>query len=224
MLWRKDIKNLMEVIMNRKEYNDEKWIFPFVEYCPNKCDKKLPLVIQLHGADERGNGNSDIERVDFHGFSELLKKEDFECRVIMPQCPPDSFWMAKTESVLNFIEQLIDKFDTDIDKISLTGMSMGGYGTWCIGMAKPEIFSAIAPVCGGGMAWNASKLTMKIWAFHGAIDDVVYPYHSDEMVEELKKAGRNVKYTKVENVGHDVWDYAYNEELLNWLISQKRIK
>ena len=140
----------------------------------------------------------------------------------MPQCPSNSFWVAKTESVLKFIEQLKNEFNTDEDKISLTGLSMGGYGTWYIAMAKPEIFSAIAPVCGGGMAWNSAVYTMPIWVFHGATDSVVRAYHSDEMVDELTKAGKDVKYSKVPNVNHDVWDHAYTKELLEWLISQKR--
>ena len=99
---------------------------------------------------------------------------------------------------------------------------MGGYGTWYTSLRYPKMFAAIAPVCGGGMAWNAGVLKMPVWAFHGAIDDVVSVTQSDEMVEGIKKNNGNVKYTRLENVGHNVWINAYNKELMNWLISHKR--
>ena len=89
-------------------------------------------------------------------------------------------------------------------------------------MARPDLFAAIAPVCGGGMAWNASVLTMPIWAFHGTEDDVVSPNQSDEMVESLRACGADVTYTRVEGVGHNVWDNAYSKELLEWLLSKKK--
>ena len=89
-------------------------------------------------------------------------------------------------------------------------------------MAHPDLFAAIAPVCGGGMAWNAAVLKMPIWAFHGADDKVVSPNQTDEMVEKLKELNYDVTYTRVENVGHNVWENAYNKELIEWLLSKKR--
>ena len=126
------------------------------------------------------------------------------------------------QSIIEFIEQLKEEFPVDADRVSLTGLSMGGYGTWFTAMAKPELFSAIAPVCGGGMAWNAGVLKMPVWAFHGVIDNVVSVTQSDEMVEGIKKNEGNVKYTRLENVGHNVWINAYTKELIDWLISHKR--
>ncbi len=208
--------------MNKTEHREEKWIFPFVEYCYADKTEKLPLIIQLHGAGERGEGGDDLKLVEVHGFSEIMEKGEYKCRIIMPQCPKDTFWAARVESILKFIDQLKAEFNVDEDRIYLTGLSMGGFGTWYTAMAKPQLFAAIAPVCGGGMAWNAGVLTMPIWAFHGAIDDVVSPRHSDEMVEKLEATGADITYTKVEGVGHNVWDNAYNEELLNWLLSKKK--
>ena len=89
-------------------------------------------------------------------------------------------------------------------------------------MAHPHLFAAIAPICGGGMAWNAASLTMPVWAFHGAIDNVVSPMHSDEMVEALKKEGKDVTYTRLDGVGHNSWIYAYNDALIDWFLSKKR--
>lgn len=208
--------------MKRIEHNESKWKFPFAEYVSDDADKKLPLIIQLHGAGERGEGGEDLYLVDVHGFTDVVKDKEYECRIIMPQCPKDTFWAARVESILEFIEQLKAEFNVDEDKIYLTGMSMGGFGTWFTAMAKPDIFAAIAPVCGGGMPWNAGVLTMPIWAFHGALDDVVTPRHSDEMVEKLEAIGADVTYSRVDGVYHAVWDVAYTEELLNWLLSKKK--
>jgi len=208
--------------MNRIEHREDKWIFPFVEYSDVKPNKKLPLIIQLHGAGERGSGKEDLEKVDVHGFSKTIKKADFECIVIMPQCPENTFWAAKVESIISFIEQLIEEYDVDEDRVYLTGLSMGGYGTWFTAMARPDLFAAIAPVCGGGMAWNAGVLKMPIWAFHGAEDTVVSPHQTDEMVAKLKVLNADITYTRIDNVGHNVWENAYNEKLLEWLLSKKR--
>jgi len=208
--------------MNRIEHREEKWCFPFVEYSPDDKSEKLPLIIQLHGAGERGCGEEDLNKVDINGFSKILNDKGYNCIFVMPQCPPDSFWAARVESILKFIQQLKDEFNIDENKVYLTGLSMGGYGTWYTAMAKPELFAAIAPVCGGGMAWNASVLTMPVWAFHGSEDTVVSPVQSDEMVNSLKKADADITYSRVEGIGHNVWEVAYTEKLIEWLLSKSK--
>ena len=210
--------------MNRIEHRDAKWIFPFVEYSCGTKSKKLPLIVQLHGAGERGCGKDDLEKVDVHGFSKYLKDAEHNCIVIMPQCPIDAFWAGRVESIIEFIEQLIKEYNVDEDRVYLTGLSMGGYGTWYTSMARPDLFAAIAPVCGGGMAWNAGVLKMPIWAFHGANDSVVSVSQSDEMVSKLKDVGADITYTRIDGVSHDAWNHTYNKELLEWLLSKKRIK
>lgn len=180
------------------------------------------MIIQLHGAGERGNGKENLDLVDVHGFSKYLLTNDHDCIVVMLQCPENSFWAAKVESIIEFIGQLLEHYNIDEDKIYLTGLSMGGYGTWFTAMARPDIFAAIAPVCGGGMAWNADVLKMPIWAFHGAEDKVVSPNQSDEMVERLKSLNADITYSRLEGVGHNAWDYAYNENLINWLLNKRK--
>lgn len=209
--------------MRRIEHNENKWVFPFVEYSPQNVNGKIPVIIQLHGAGECGNGGAKLDLVDIHGFSKTIKDEEYECMFIMPQCSEDTFWVAKIESILKFINQIIENYDIDLDRIYLVGLSMGGYGTWYTAMADPKLFAAIAPICGGGMAWNAGVLKMPIWVFHGAEDNVVTPTQSDEMVESLIREGCNVKYSRIENVWHNVWERACNDELIKWLLSQKRI-
>ncbi len=210
--------------MNRIEHNESKWKFPFIEYSPEIKSSKLPLIIQLHGAGERGNGGDDLSLVEVHGFSSFVNNSDFHCDCIfvLPQCPADTFWAARVESIIAFVDQLKDEFDIDEDRVYLTGLSMGGYGTWYTAMARPDLFAAIAPVCGGGMAWNAGVLNMPVWAFHGADDTVVTPIQSDEMVAKLREQVKDVTYSRVEGVGHDVWLNAYTPELLSWLLSKKR--
>lgn len=208
--------------MIRTEHREENFRFPFVKYAPEKCEGKLPLIIQLHGAGERGEGKEDLDKVDIHGFSAYLKTAEHNCIFVMPQCPTGSFWAARVESIIEFTKELIKEYDVDENRIYLTGLSMGGFGTWYTSMARPDLFAAIAPVCGGGMAWNAETLTMPIWAFHGVDDPVVSVNQSDEMVTALKNLGKNVTYTRMDNVKHNVWQYAYNEELVKWLLQWKK--
>ncbi len=208
--------------MNRIEHRESHWKFPFVEYSCEKTDKKLPLILQLHGAGERGAGGEDLKKVEVHGFPNMVKNGEYECIFIFPQCPCDSFWAARVESILQFIDQLKEAYPVDGDRVYLTGLSMGGYGTWYTAMAKPDLFAAIAPVCGGGMAWNAGVLNMPIRTFHGAEDNVVNPRNTDEMVEKLQSLGKDVTYSRVDGVGHNVWVNAYNEDLYRWLLSKKR--
>lgn len=208
--------------MERIEHREEKWVFPFVEYSPAVKGEKMPLIVQLHGAGERGDGGADLDAVDVHGLSHYLKDNEHQCMFVMPQCPKDTFWAARVESIIKFIEQILKEFDLDEDRVYLTGLSMGGYGTWFTAMARPDMFAAIAPICGGGMAWNAEVLKMPVWAFHGAEDNIVSPTQSDEMVAKLKEFNSDVRYTRYDGVGHNSWCLAYKRELVDWLLSKKR--
>lgn len=199
--------------------------FSFVAMMPENMESGLPLIIQLHGAGERGNGDSDLDIVDVNGFTQKVFTEDAQekCILVMPQCPEDSFWVAQIPNLKKFIDALIETYAPDQSRIYLTGLSMGGFGTWYMGMAFPNIFAAIAPVCGGGMPWNASVLNMPVWAFHGSIDEVVKPSNSIDMLEELKQTNPNAKLTIYEGVAHDSWVQAYDYPLYHWLLQQKKV-
>ena len=200
-------------------------IFPYIAYLPERISDHPALLIQLHGAGERGVGEADLDKVLIHGFSNVVNDENLrDCVLVMPQCSPDSFWVAKIESIKEFMDIMLDKFSIDPDRVYLCGMSMGGFGTWYTAMAYPGIFAAIVPCCGGGMAWNARVLTMPIWAFHGLKDTVVLPKHSMEMIDALKDWNTRLKYTFFENVGHESWRVAFSEETLRWILAQRRMK
>ena len=207
--------------MIRKEYTENE-IFSYVEYAPENMKEGLPIVFQLHGAGEKGNGRDELPLVDVHGFSEFLKNNDRECIFIMPQCPVDTFWSARIESIVKFIEEKIAQYKADTSRVYLTGISMGGYGTWLTAMARQDLFAAIAPCCGGGMPWNAATVTMPVWIIHGAQDTTVNVFYSDEMAERLKEAGKEYIYTRLPGVTHNAWDYTFKAELIDWLLSKQK--
>lgn len=209
--------------MNRLVFDIDESELPFVAYVPDDTTKKLPVIVQLHGAGERGCGGDDLDAVEIYGFTKLFSEEEQECILILPQCPPDSFWVAEIQKLHTFISNLKNNFNIDEDRIYLTGLSMGGFGTWYTAMAYPDTFAAIAPVCGGGMMWNAGVLNMPIWAFHGSEDNTVLPSETLNMVRALRSCGKtDVKFTIFDGVGHDSWVKAYNKELLDWLLSKRK--
>ncbi|MGA2064118.1 MAG: prolyl oligopeptidase family serine peptidase [Thermoguttaceae bacterium] len=186
-----------------------------------ESDKKLwPLILFLHGAGESGD---DLAKVKTHGPPKLIesKKRDFPCIVVSPQSSGRG-WNVDTLTAL--LDDLAANYRVDKDRVYLTGLSMGGYGTWSLAAAHPQRFAAIVPICGGGNPADAARLkNLPIWVFHGAKDATVPPERSESMVKALKAAGGNVKFTVYPDAGHDCWTAAYNDpELYRWLFAQKR--
>ena len=203
--------------------NSGKYEFPYIAYIPENISDKPALLIQLHGAGERGDGKDTLEKVLKGGFPTTVNDDNLkDCILVMPQCPTDTFWVAKIESLKRFIDKIIADYSIDESRVYLCGLSMGGFGTWYTAMAYPDLFAAIAPCCGGGMAWNAHTLKMPVWAFHGLDDTTVSPRHTIEMVENLKETNQNVKCDLYEGVGHHSWEIAFTEPTLNWLLSHKK--
>ena len=197
-------------------------IFPYIAFMPEALGEKPAVIFQLHGAGERGEGGDELDKVLIHGFSHIINDGNLKnCIVVMPQCPKNSFWAARVESIKSFIDHITEKFNTDEKRIYLCGLSMGGFGTWYTAMAYPKTFAAIAPCCGGGMPWNAGVLDMPIWAFHGLCDTVVDPINTIHMYEKLKDRA-DVRCDLYEGVGHNSWERAFSEELLGWILSQSR--
>jgi predicted peptidase len=196
---------------------------PYLLYLPkNAAKKKLPLVMFLHGAGERGDN---LDFVKIHGIPKLIEQgQEFPFIAVSPQCPEDSWWTLEYEALKALLDTIIKTHLVDTRRIYLTGLSMGGYRTWYMGGLYPKTFAAIAPVCGGGNLIVGRQLThTPVWAFHGDKDDVVPLDESERMVKIVKKAGGKVKLTVYKNVGHNSWDKAYNNpKLYEWLLSYKR--
>jgi predicted peptidase len=181
-----------------------------------------PLLLFLHGAGERGD---DLEIVKKHGPPKLLEQgKSFPLVVVSPQCPADEWWSSKPLELMALVDEIVTKYKIDQDRVYLTGLSMGGFGTWMLAAYAPDRFAAIVPICGGGEVLSTRRLTqMPTWVFHGAKDPVVPLKRSEDMVEALKKLNGNVKFTIYPEAGHDSWTEAYNNpELYEWLLQQKR--
>lgn len=183
---------------------------------------KWPLLLFLHGAGERG---SDLELLKRHGIPKLLEKaDDFPCITVSPQCPLDSYWPLDAEALNGLLEEIIKNYPVDEERIYLTGLSMGGYGTWQLALTYPHRFAAIAPICGGGIHHIASFIKhIPVWTFHGAKDEVVPISKTEEMVEALRSCGGDVQFTVYPEAGHDSWTQAYEQSgLIDWLLKQRR--
>lgn len=183
-------------------------------------DKKYPLMVFLHGSGERGE---DLPRVRVHGpLTEVDAGRDLPFVVIAPQCPVNEDWYS--EEVYALIEEVCTKYRIDRSQIYLTGLSMGGYGTWSTAIAYPELFAAIAPMCGGSDPRDAARLKkLPIWNFHGKQDEAVPFHESEDMVSAVKKAGGDIKFTIYPDLGHNCWTISYaNPELYTWLLSHRK--
>ncbi len=194
-----------------------------------KPAKKWPLILFLHGAGERG---SDIWLVAKHGPPKLVRtKPGFPFLLVSPQCPTGETWA--NDVLLALLDDITANYAVDKTRVYLTGLSMGGFGAWKLGLAYPERFAAIAPICGGGdplsilLADGARAQairTLGVWAFHGGKDPVVNVEESERMVEALKRGGcADVRLTIYPEAGHDSWTEAYNNpKLYDWFLAHQR--
>jgi predicted peptidase len=192
----------------------------------SQSKKRWPLMLFLHGAGERGTNLSMVTR---HGPPKIVKdKPDFPFLLVSPQCPTGERW--SNDTLLALLDDIVFKYKIDTNRVYLTGLSMGGYGTWSLGTARPERFTAIAPICGGGetipilLADGKRKDQLKklpVWAFHGAKDPTVKLEESEKMVAAYKRLGNNnVELTVYPEAGHDSWTETYNNpKLYEWFLS-----
>jgi len=181
--------------------------------------QRWPLMLFLHGSGESG---TNLDKVKTHGPPKIVEaKPDFPFILVSPQSAGRG-WNDDTLNAL--LDSVIRKYRVDKHRVYLTGLSMGGFGTWSLAAAHPEKFAAIVPVCGGGNPADAKKLAaLPIWVFHGAKDRTVPVQRSREMVEAIRAAGGKVKFTEYPEAGHDCWTETYNNpELYQWLLAQKR--
>ena len=187
----------------------------------NKDTAKLwPLMVFLHGSGEAG---TDVQKVKVNGPPKLIEQgKQYPFIVVSPQAPENEGW--EPQVIIRLIKGLQQQYKVDKERIYLTGLSMGGFGTWNIASKFPTMFAAIAPICGGGDTTEVMKLKrMPVWCFHGAKDNVVSPEQSYRMVRALKKFNPDVKLTIYPDAGHDSWTPAYdNDSLYAWMLQQKK--
>jgi predicted peptidase len=212
--------------------------------------KKWPVVLFLHGSGERGKDGLLQTAI---GLPDAIRRhmERFPMVVVMPQCPANSHWTERqaAKQAIAALDRAVAEFNGDPERIYLTGLSMGGAGTWYLASRYPHKFAAVVPVC----AWVlppagvdtifedlppdaqeivksedpylalAKKLhKLPIWIFHGEADKVVLPQESRRMAEALKTLNSTAKYTEYEKIGHSCWEQAYEEEeLIDWMLEQR---
>lgn len=186
--------------------------------------EKWPLILFLHGIGERGN---DIELIKIHGIPKITQSDkNFPFITVSPQCPIEFDWRDHSiqDKVINLLEKVLSNHHVDLDRVYITGLSMGGYGTWSIAAKRPDLFAAAIPICGGGDPTLAKHLkNLPIWVFHGLKDTVVLPEESVRMVNAIKKLDGNIKLTLYPDAGHDSWTQTYsNKEIYDWLLTNKQ--
>lgn len=197
----------------------------YLLYLPDGYDQKQqkwPMILFLHGIGERGD---DLEKVKKHGPPKLIEQgKKFPFIVVSPQCPEGQWWSP--EVLINLLDEIVDRYAVDTDRIYLTGLSMGGFGTWDLACLYSERFAAIAPICGGGRGFMADRLkSVPVWAFHGAKDNLVPLRESEEMVQAVNAFGGNAKLTVYPDAYHDSWTETYNnQELYDWFLRHRREK
>jgi predicted peptidase len=193
----------------------------YLLYLPTGYDEpgqRLPLVLFLHGAGERG---AKIDLVGKHGPPKhVAAGEEYPFILVSPQCPAGKYW--RPEVLRALLERLMTELPVDRSRVYCTGLSMGGFGTWAMASEYPKLFAAIAPVCGGGDPKQAKRLaSIPTWVFHGEKDSVVPLARSRDMVEAVRKAGGEPKFTVYPGVGHNSWAKAYADPALwVWMLAQ----
>lgn len=185
-------------------------------------NKRWPLVVFLHGSGERG---TDLNLVKKHGPPKRIEEgQKIPAIIASLQCEPKQIW--NPHGVKALTDHLAATHRVDASRIYLTGLSMGGFGTWETALEHPDTYAAIAPICGGaGVRWVMAERIAHLpcWIFHGAKDTAVEPAFSQKMYDALKKAGSPVKFTLYPEAKHDSWTETYaNPEFWSWLFAQKR--
>ena len=202
--------------------------------------EKYPLVIFLHGAGERGTDNTKQLVHAMGDFAKPENRQKYPSFVIAPQCPEGKRWVEvewtlpahkqlpedseSAKLTLELISALQKEFRIDPKRLYITGLSMGGFGTWDLITRHPDMWAAAVPVCAGGDEATAGKIAkLPIWAFHGDKDTVVIPERSRNMIAAIKQAGGQPLYTEYPGVGHNSWAPAYADpKLMEWLFAQQR--
>jgi len=214
-------------------------------FVPADVSAHPAVVLFLHGSGERGDDNA---KQMSQGLPPWLKAHmDFPALVVIPQAPDDTEWTDKADAAMAMaaLEKSVGEFHGDRKRLYLTGLSMGGYGSWQLAVDHPSTFAAAAIICGGvqplpedgrnlfvhgvpkgddPFAWVAKGIgATPVWIFHGGDDNVVPTEQSRKMNAALVARGAQVKYTEFPGVNHGSWEKAYaTPDLWEWMFSHTR--
>jgi predicted peptidase len=198
----------------------------YTVYVPTNYDgtKPVPVVLFLHGSGERGDDGIKQAQTGI-GPALLLNKDVFQAIAVIPQAR--TTWAASSDdakAALAALDAVMKDYKTDPKRVILTGLSMGGHGSWDIAAAHPERFAAVVPICGGGSLDTAKTLAaLPVWTFCGDADRVQTVHNLRSMVEAINAAGGKARLTEYRGVGHNSWDRVYNDaNLIDWMLSQSR--
>lgn len=204
---------------------------PYLLHAPRQApeteSRQWPAILFLHGLGESGH---DPALLLGQGLPQYVSAHpQFPFYVIAPQCPRNTWWPEIKDGIRALIDECIDLYPIDSKRLYLTGISMGGYGAWYYGVTWPHLFAAIVPICGGGYWFHGFPERVKalkdvpVWAFHGALDDVVPLSESAQLVSELRTVSENALFTVYPYAAHDAWTATYhNPQLYEWLLSHQQ--
>lgn len=204
---------------------------PYLLHLPDGYDedpeKQWPVMLFLHGSGERGD---DLAALRNHSLLKVINEKPSMVPfiVVAPQCPLDNRWICYTDALMALLNKVITDYRVDESRVYLTGLSLGGEGTWYLASEYPTRFAAIAPICGRGRSNlgfpdRLQRMAhMPVWVFHGDADDVVPEQESRTLTDALKSYGGNVRYTVYPGVGHDSWTATYNNPALyDWFLEHR---
>lgn len=257
-----------------RQYTYQGMTIPYRLFVPEHYDpsKKYPLVLTLHGSGERGSNNT--SQIDNYRiatvWADSVNQSKYPCFVLSPQCPANGTWFnsdqigtiditrfpqpKETRTVMEILDRLIEEFNIDTTRLYITGLSLGGFGTWDLIARYPDKFAAAVPMSGGGDVQHIGRAyNMPVWNFHGVMDNAVPVFLSRNLIVRLQDMGRSTMFThcnindctaltekeiseRIESGvdlieteypegGHVIWDESYNNpHLLPWVFKQRNIK
>jgi len=249
LLTKKNVDHALDIYEKKEFKYADGQVLPYRILYPENYDKnkKYPLLLLLHGAGERGKDNEKQLTWGSKLFITAENRKNFPAIVVFPQCPEESFWAVTkidrttTPFKIEFdytaepnwplaaanalVIKLSNEEGVDKSRVYISGLSMGGMGTFESVYRYPDLYAAALPICGGGDVNHYDKRVAKVpfWVFHGAVDAVVNPQLSRDMVEKLKSLKAEVKYSEYPGVNHNSWENAFAEkDYLNWMLLHKK--
>ena len=210
------------------EYQRELFGYRMLKPQAIRATQMYPLLLFLHGAGERGTDNRCQTKYLPQWMAQGEYRKNYPCFLVAPQCRPDRLWVEtprafdrsaprqapgpQMQVVIDILHDVINNFPIDEERLYLTGLSLGGYGSWDLGTRLADRWAAVAPICGGGDELYADRLVgVPVWAWHGDADEIVPVDKSRRMIDAIRQAGGEPKYTELQGVGHDSWTPAYTD-------------